>query len=71
MKDGKNKLDVRVVSDAVFDFMSASFTERSLLHGAESSIQDTILNGKSISDGIQILVSNFEFRKLHDLLIRE
>jgi hypothetical protein len=71
MENGKNELDVRVVSDAVIHFMPASFAESSLLHSPESSIQNTILDWKSVRNSIQVLVCDLEFGELHDLLIRE
>ena len=60
MKDGKDELDVGVVSNAVGEGEAAGSTFCVLFARSQSSIEDTVGNGRTIRDVVEISLIRFK-----------
>ena len=60
VKDGKDELDVGVVSNAVGEGEAAGSTFCVLFARSQSSIEDTVGNGRAVRDYVEIPLIRFE-----------
>ena len=71
VEDGKDELDVGVVSNAVGEGEAAGVAFCVLFARSQSSIEDAVGNGRAIRDDVEIPLIRFELGDGHNLLRRE